>query len=703
MSEAPKKARRTHSMMRSHLAGWHILIISFVGVAISGLYVAHLLKAEHVHYYDQAATFFFFLIALLVPVLSHFLYVRPAAKLVRRIAQRASGNSADGPPRMLLGWRRWFGVVDETFDRIDRLMADAHESNRQLEVRVAERTEELRRQLRLGRTLTIISSGLIGTDRLDNEINNALRTIGEFVGADRAYLFLVRPNTLLIDNTHEWCREGATPEIENLKGINPQEELPWFWEQIKTGESMNIPSVAKLPEEAASEKEHWQAQNIESLLVVPMMGPGGLTGFVGFDFVGRSVGLSNEEINLLRMTGEAIDRAMSAKRAEDARKEAESQLHEIQRLESVGTLAGGMAHEFNNQLMGMMGYAELCMDNLDKNHPAREWLDEISAGARRSAKLVGQLLAFARKQTIVPEVIDLNDVVTRMLNMLRRLIGEDIQLVWRPCIDVWPVKCDPLQINQILTNMLTNARDAIGGVGSINISTNNVKLSAGHGVGHIDVESGDYVELAIHDTGCGIEEEALEHIFDPFYTTKQVGKGSGLGLSTVHGIVSQNAGCIDVDSDSESGTTFRICLPRYIGEGRSKADHRTATGSLPKGDETILLVEDEKSIRLTTKMFLEDLGYTVHSAETPEIALKLFSEKSDPFHMLITDVVMPGMSGPDLAACLAEKDQSIKVLYMSGYSSDNIANRGVLDIDTNFLSKPCSRHDLANKVREILS
>jgi CheY-like chemotaxis protein len=329
-------------------------------------------------------------------------------------------------------------------------------------------------------------------------------------------------------------------------------------------------------------------------------------------------------------------------------------------------------------------------------------LDQITSGAQRSANLTRQLLAFARKQTIAPKVLDLNDTVSGMLKMLRRLIGEDMDLAWEPGANLGTVKMDPSQIDQILANLCVNARDAIGGVGKITIETENAELDANYCAAHAEAVPGAYVMLAVSDTGCGMDGETLERVFEPFYTTKEVGKGTGLGLATVHGIVKQNEGHITVYSEPGEGTTFRIYLPRFAEETR-EAEETVDDKTVEGGDETILLVEDEASVRITSGLFLEESGYTVLSAETPAEALKVAAEHTGGIDLLITDVVMPGMSGRDLADRLGEDFPDLKCLYMSGYTANVIAHRGILDEDVEFLSKPFSQSVLTRKVREVLS
>ena len=378
-----------------------------------------------------------------------------------------------------------------------------------------------------------------------------------------------------------------------------------------------------------------------------------------------------------------------------------AQLQQAQKMESVGRLAGGVAHDFNNLLMGIMNYVELCRDGLVPDHPVREYLDEISTEAQRSTNLTRQLLAFASKQLMVPTVLDLNDAVAKILNLLRRLIGENIDLAWIPGVNPWLVKMDPGQVDQILANLCINARDAIAGAGTITIATGGVTLSEAPGVDYPGAIPGDYVLLSVSDDGCGMSKEVLDHIFEPFFTTKDAGKGTGLGLATVYGIVRQNRGAISVLSEPGKGTTFRIYLPRVSVQDLPVEAAKPASAR-PRGNETILLVEDEKSLLVTTRMFLENLGYTVLPAEAPDAAIALAGKHAGAIHLLLTDVIMPGMSGRDLAVYFRTLRPGLPCLYMSGYTADVIAQTDVLEAEVELLVKPFSRDTLAQKVRETL-
>jgi PAS domain S-box-containing protein len=389
------------------------------------------------------------------------------------------------------------------------------------------------------------------------------------------------------------------------------------------------------------------------------------------------------------------------KRAEGEKAKLEIQLQQSQKIESVGRLAGGVAHDFNNMLGVILGHVDLALKRVDPAEPLHEDLEEIRKAAVRSADLTRQLLAFARRQAIEPKVLDLNAAVAAILQMLKRLIGEEIDLRWQPQADLWPILMDPSQIDQILANLCVNSRDAIAGVGRVTIETGECSLTEEYCAAHPGFTPGEYVTLAVSDDGCGMDKGLLSHVFEPFFTTKVVGQGTGLGLATVYGIVKQNNGSIDVDSEPGQGTTIRIYLPRHVaGPGQGRAPGITPPSQ--RGDETILLVEDEAAIlKLATRM-LTMQGYTVLAAGTPGEAVRLASEHMGEIDLLMTDVVMPEMNGRELARDLLLLYPNLKCLFTSGYTADIIARRGVLVDGVHFVQKPFSNESLAAKVREAL-
>jgi PAS domain S-box-containing protein len=378
-----------------------------------------------------------------------------------------------------------------------------------------------------------------------------------------------------------------------------------------------------------------------------------------------------------------------------------AQFQQAQKMEAVGLLAGGVAHDYNNMLSVILGYTELALSKVEPDQPLHADLEGIFKAAIRSSDITRQLLAFARKQTICPVVLDLNQTVENMLKILRRLIGEDIDLTWQPTTDSCSIKMDPVQVDQILANLCVNARDAIADIGKVTIETGTAVFDANYCADHDEYVVGEYILLAVSDDGCGMDKEFLTQIFDPFFTSKGLGQGTGLGLSTVYGIVKQNNGFINVSSEPGKGTTFRIYLPRYAEQ--AAVAQREKTEEVPRvHGETVLVVEDEPALLEIDKTMLERLGYRVLPAGLPGEAIRLAEEHASEIHLLLTDIIMPGMNGRDLAQRLHPICPHMKTLFMSGYTADMIANRGVLDESVNFVQKPFSMKELAVKVNEVL-
>ncbi len=389
------------------------------------------------------------------------------------------------------------------------------------------------------------------------------------------------------------------------------------------------------------------------------------------------------------------------KQAEEALRQSEEQLRQAQKMEAVGRLAGGVAHDFNNILTGITGYSELLLMDF-KDHDSRPHdVEEIKNAAERAASLTRQLLAFSRKQMLQMQPLDLNVVVANMDRMLKRIIGEDIELATIPAPGLATVKADPGQMEQVILNLAVNARDAMPQGGKLTVETANLNLDADYTQQHLEVKAGPYVMLAISDTGVGLDKETQSRIFEPFFTTKEQGQGTGLGLATVYGIIKQSGGHIYIYSEPGQGTTFKIYLPR-LEDAVASAPVDQATTAPVGGPETILLVEDEDMVRQVARRILERNGYTVKEAGLGAEALLLSGQNSGPIHLLLTDVVMAGMSGRELADRLSLQRPEMKVLYMSGHTENAIVHHGVLDQGIAFIQKPF-RHDiLVQKVREVL-
>jgi PAS domain S-box-containing protein len=389
------------------------------------------------------------------------------------------------------------------------------------------------------------------------------------------------------------------------------------------------------------------------------------------------------------------------KRAEDERRYLERQLLQAQKMESVGRLAGGVAHDFNNHLTVIDGYCAMLLDEMGPGDPLREPVGEILLAGNRAAALTQQLLAFSRKQVAEPRVINLNDVVAEAGKMLSRLIGDDIEITAHLDAGLGSVVADPSQMSQVLVNLAINARDAMPDGGRIVMETSNTDLDEGYAAQHAGVKAGPYVFLSIADTGAGMIPEVVQHIFEPFFTTKDIGVGTGLGLSTVYGIVKQAGGWIWVYSEPGKGSTFKVYLPR-AGGAPEPLPKPVSAAETPRGTETVLVVEDQPEVRKLTLAMLESQGYRLLEAANGSEALSVSERYPEPIHLLITDVVMPGMTGRELARLLVALRPSLKTLYTSGYTANAIAHEGVLDAGVAYLPKPFSRAQLAAKVRDVL-
>ena len=403
----------------------------------------------------------------------------------------------------------------------------------------------------------------------------------------------------------------------------------------------------------------------------------------------------------LRQANEELQREIGEReRTEEALRRSEDQLRQSQKLEAVGRLAGGIAHDFNNLLTVILSYTDMISRELSPGHPVRAQVEEIERAGMRAADLTRQLLAFSRQQVLDPQVLDLNDVLTGVSNMLTRVLGEDIEMTLSRAPTLGPVRADRGQVEQILMNLVVNARDAMPRGGRITLETADVELDAPYAGGHLDVKPGPYVMLAVSDTGIGMSKETQARVFEPFFTTKARGKGTGLGLSTVFGIVKQSGGTIWLYSEPEAGSTFRIYLPRVVGQvdAARPATPITSTG----GTETILLVEDDEQVRIVAGDALRRAGYRVLVTGGPDEGLRVAREHPAPIDLLLTDVVMPGMNGRAVADQVLAQRPGIRVLFMSGYTDDVILHHGVFDRGVAFIQKPLTPLTLTRKVREVL-
>jgi PAS domain S-box-containing protein len=415
----------------------------------------------------------------------------------------------------------------------------------------------------------------------------------------------------------------------------------------------------------------------------------------------RGRGQRDASGRIARLIGSAQD-VTDRREAESEHQRLEEQLRQSQKMEAIGQLAGGVAHDFNNLLTLIKAYSGLVADQLDEGSAIKSDVVEIQRAAGRAASLTQQLLAFSRKQILQPRVLDLNRVSRDLEPMLRPLIGDNIQIVTKPGASLGRVKADPGQIEQVLINLSLNARDAMPSGGTLTIETANVELDEAYHGRHSVIAPGPYVLLAVSDTGVGMDEDTRSRVFEPFFTTKPVGKGTGLGLSTVYGIVKQSSGYIWVYSEPQRGTTFKIYLPRLVADeiGATTTEHPAVVPE--SGSETVLLVEDEPAVRSLARRILERYGYTVLEARDGKDALRVAEHYRQPIQLLVTDMMMPELSGRDVWTALSAKRSDLRVLYMSGYTNDDMMRRGFLDAGAAFLQKPFTETDLARAARTVL-
>jgi PAS domain S-box-containing protein len=478
-----------------------------------------------------------------------------------------------------------------------------------------------------------------------------------------------------------------TEEVARIHEVDP--ELPT---NMETGFSFYKGESKALITQAIHDAIEMKKPYVLELELITAKGNHKWVKTIGYPFV--------ENDKVVKISGSFQD-ITERKQADMDREALQMQLTQAQKMESVGRLAGGVAHDFNNMLGVIQGYTEMILEETEKNPSIHSALLEIQRATQRSVKLTGQLLAFARKQTVAPKVLNLNDTVESMLAMLRRLIGEDIELIWKPGNKLDLVKIDPSQIDQIMANLCVNSRDAISNIGRITVETGNVDIDEVYQARHSNFQTGKYVQLSVSDNGCGMDDTTRERLFEPFFTTKEVGKGTGLGLASIYGIVKQNNGFIHVHSELGKGTTFQIFLPHHEDEARHE-HKRDQTNPMSHGNETILLVEDEPALLAMTARMLEQLGYQVLTANTVAEAIHHARDSAGTIQLLITDVIMPDMNGRTLAKTLLSTLPDLRILYISGHTANVIANHGVLDEGVFFLQKPFTKHALATKIREAL-
>ncbi|MFH1673785.1 MAG: response regulator [Pseudomonadota bacterium] len=561
--------------------------------------------------------------------------------------------------------------------------------------------EALKSQLGLEQVVAAVSTSFINLapDQIDDGISRALETIGVFSGVDRSYVFLFYDNGTKMDNTHEWCAEGIEPQIHNLKAMSV-DVLPWWMDRLNRFENIHIPRVADLPAEASAEKAILQSQDIQSLVVVPIVYGNSLLGFLGFDSVRVEKIWSEEWISLLQLIGEIFANALERKRAEEEKRELQAQLQQARKMEAIGTLAGGIAHDFNNILMGIQGYASLMLLDIDSSHPHYDRLMSIKKQVQSGARLTSQLLGYARKGRYEVESISLNKLVEETSETFGRT-KKEITIHRELARDLSAIEADRGQIEQVLLNLYVNAADAMPGGGDLILKTTNTTRD--------DIKSklynpkpGNYVLLTVTDTGIGMNQETQKRIFDPFFTSKEMSRGTGLGLASAYGIIKGHDGYIDVESEKGRGTTFRIYLPATGKNVRKAVKTPDKTIKDMKGTGTVLLVDDEPVVLEVGKGLLEAMGYRVLTAQDGQEAIEIYREKRDAIDTVILDMVMPNMGGGETYDRLSEINPDIKVLLSSGYSIDGQATE-ILERGCNgFIQKPFDVEEMSVKIREII-
>jgi PAS domain S-box-containing protein len=563
--------------------------------------------------------------------------------------------------------------------------------------------ESLQQRDMILNAVAIAAARLLTADDPMKLIDSVLRELGRATHSSRAYYFARHADASdqpVVTQVAEWCAEGIEPQIhrEDLQSVNLHEIGYGRWDQEF---SLGQPVRGRVKDFPVAEQRRLLDQGIQSLLVLPVSQTRQWQGFIGFDDCQTERVWSDGETGALQIAAETLAAAIDRQETEAQRKDLIEQLAQSQKLEAVGQLAGGVAHDFNNMLQVILGYSDIGLTMVADDVVLTEIMTEIRTAARRSAEMTQQLLTFARRQRVEPSQMDLNRAIPRMLKLLQRMVGEHVQLQWLPCNQSCIVKMDPSQLDQILTNLVVNARDAIDGTGTVTISTSIQEPEQSSQQADSVTKTGGSVCLAVQDDGCGMDEAMQSRIFEPFFTTKAVGEGSGLGLSNVYGIVQQSNGTITVHSQIGRGSTFHIHLPLQ----QSDADRLAAAdpvAPLPAGNETVLLVEDEPMVLDFAAQLLEKLGYRVRTFRTPLKALEAAAELPDGADLLVTDVVMPDMDGGELARRLQATMPQLRCLFISGFAPETLRTGLQSDPEQMMLVKPFSAQQLAESVREVL-
>jgi signal transduction histidine kinase/CheY-like chemotaxis protein len=600
----------------------------------------------------------------------------------------------------------------EKLDELKRQLSELQESDANLkqfqdalkdsDKRSREAEEALNQRIRLERIINEISINLIDvdTEKLDEAINTALKMIGETTGVDRSYIFLFSDGLETMSITHEWCDKGVDRQIDNFQNLSP-DMFPWWMSWLKRYENIHIPSVKELPPEANIEKEILEKRGIQSLIVVPITCKDLLIGFVGYDSVKAGKKWTNEDIGLLRVVSNLFAMALERKHGEEERHNLEERLRHLQKMEAIGLLAGGIAHDFNNILGAVIGYTELAVMDIPDDSQTKSNLMRVLAAAERAKNIIKQILTFSRKHEEEKTLIYLSDVVNEALILLRSTLPATIEI--RPELDkgLLPLIVNPTQISQVIINLCSNAAYAMKEKGGIlRVALKEIFIDA-HSTNPPKMAPGKYQLLSTSDTGHGIPPGIRKRIFEPYFTTKKKGEGTGMGLAMVHGIVHSHGGDITVSSEPGTGTTFHVYLP-VTEEEPAVAPGEHQRQSLPGGNERILFVDDEDALVDVWEKMLTKLGYRVVTGTNCIEALEMFRSDPNRFDLVITDQTMPHMTGIRFTVELKAIRPDIPVILCTGFSEDideeNYKTRGV----SGFVMKPIALEKIAWTIRRVL-
>gem|GEM_PF-1090085 len=563
---------------------------------------------------------------------------------------------------------------------------------------------ELQFRLQLEEIVSAISTIFINIDitNIDSGIDKALQMIGRFIGVDRSNVFQLNDNGTIMKLTHEWCAEKSLTQKENQQKLST-ENYPWLMSQLKQKDHIYFPTIAEMPAAANAEIIALKAQEIRSIIIIPIIYGEKLMGFLDLDALSEEMAWTQKDIALLQTIGDIFANALEHFREENDKQNIQHQLLQSQKMEAIGTLSGGIAHDFNNLLTVIQGHAQLMMMNMDEStHQYRE-LKQIINATTRAANLTRQLLLFSRKQAMEFIPININQTITNLLKMIKRLIGENISITTKLETEAWTIEADEGNLEQVLMNISVNARDAMPQGGNLTIQTKNYEITKEDCKLRPDSYPGRFVRIIIEDTGTGIAPSILKNIFEPFFSTKEVGKGTGLGLSVVYGIVKKHNGWINVYSEMGKGSNFKIYIPA--------TDQTINTVTMEKGNlktlhgngERILLIEDEEGVREFTAAALRQYNYTVFEAPNAATTQKIFTEESGRFDLIISDVVLPDGNGYSLMEELLGENPGISVIMCSGYSEENIQQSIRENKKFLYIQKPFKLLDLYQTIYCILT